>query len=74
MAVTMGAVVKFEAIEEWNLWKTEHGRQYSSPNVSPANIPPLILHTPSRQYLHIKSTFPLHPLGGIRTSHCLARQ
>ena len=31
--VAMGAAAKFEAIEEWHLWKTEHGRQYSSINV-----------------------------------------
>ena len=30
----MAAAAKFEAIEEWNLWKSEHGRQYSSINVS----------------------------------------
>ena len=25
---------KFEAIEEWQLWKAEHGQQYPSSNVS----------------------------------------
>ena len=32
--VTLEAAAKFEAIEEWHLWKTEHGRQYSSATVS----------------------------------------
>lgn len=34
VVVTMAAAAKFEAIEEWHLWKSEHGRQYSSINVS----------------------------------------
>ena len=35
VVVTMTAAAKFEAIEEWHLWKAEHGRQYSSINVRP---------------------------------------
>ena len=34
VVVTTAAAAKFEAIEEWHLWKSEHGRQYSSINVS----------------------------------------
>jgi hypothetical protein len=34
VVVTMAAAAKFEAIEEWHLWKSEHGRQYSSITVS----------------------------------------
>ena len=34
IVVTMEAATKFEAIEEWHLWKAEHGQQYSSSNVS----------------------------------------
>lgn len=32
--VTVEVATKFEAIEEWQLWKAEHERQYSSSNVS----------------------------------------
>lgn len=34
IVATMEVATKFEAIEEWYLWKAEHGRQYSSNNVS----------------------------------------
>lgn len=34
IVVTVEVATKFEAIEEWQLWKAEHGQQYPSSNVS----------------------------------------
>lgn len=43
VVVTTAAAAKFEAIEEWHLWKAEHGRQYSSVNVRAGDERNLIL-------------------------------
>ena len=34
IVATVEVATKFEAIEEWQLWKAEHGQHYSSSNVS----------------------------------------
>ena len=34
IVVTVEVATKFEAIEEWQLWKAEHRQQYPSSNVS----------------------------------------